>query len=142
MNIAEYNNICGHNRLVRIDDNFVRCLKCGLSIINKKNITGNKSRRDFETESTSLLRNFDRNFSNVLPQVDEQSNIPLYEYYVDKHGMNKIIINKTVAFDSMPAKYEVIVNDIRDYLTSDAIRKMLNNINAIRIDRDQYNSIP
>lgn len=131
---TNYSIICQHNRLQRIDKDFVRCLECGQSMISQSEIKCNKSRRDFTKENKNFLNNFDRNFSNVLEETDEMTNVPLFEYYADKSLMNKIIINRQVKFNSQPSKYQVQVNDTMSYLTEVDIRKLLSDINAIRID--------
>ena len=128
-----YGNLCNHNRFKRIDDNFVRCLDCGQSMISQKILEGNKKRNDFTKENKSFNRNFDRNFSNELDEVDELSSRPIYEYYTDRMGANKIIINKQLMFSSNPPKYKVTVNGSDNYLTQQEIHQMLWDINAIRI---------
>ena len=134
-----YSNICRHDRLQRIDENFVRCMDCGQSMISQKHMATNKTSKDFTNENKSFCRNFDRNFSNVLEEVDEYSSSPLYEYYSDRMGINIIIINKRPAFHSYPIKYEVIANGSKSYLTVDYIQKMLSDINAIKIDAKKFN---
>ena len=126
--------ICEHPRLTRIDDNFVRCLKCGESMISQKNMSNNKSNRDFLKENKSAFKNFDRNFSNVLEAAGEKSQ-PIYEYYTDRSQANSIVINRQVQFCSDPAKYEVFVNGAKNYFTNDQIQRILQDTSAIRIDQ-------
>lgn len=141
MQQPNYSVICNHSRLKRINDKFVRCLDCGVSMISQNNITSNKSSRDFVKENGSFLRNFDRNFSNVLEEVDEQSSIPTFEYYTDRNFFNLVRINKVVQFYTNPSKYSVTVNNRTEYLTQAQINKILREINAVRIDEYQYNNI-
>lgn len=141
MNSGNYSIICDHKRLNRINKNFVRCLDCGQSMISQQKMLSNKTRQDFTNENKSFVRNFDRNFSNILEETDEQSTKPLYEYYTDRMNTNHIIINKQVQFQSNPPKFEVTVNGSTTYLTNMDIKKMLFDINAIRIDEDQFNSL-
>ncbi len=138
MNNSAFGKICNHQRLKRINDNFVRCLSCGQSMISQKNMSVNKKSVDFCNENKSFLRNFDRNFSNVLDEVDEENTKPIYEYYTDRLVINKIKINRSPVFQSYPEKYEVYINGSKNYLTNDMIAKMLSDINAIRIDENQY----
>lgn len=133
MNII-YSKICTHNRLERISTDFVRCLDCGQSMISQSKMLLNKTRQDFTKENKSFVRNFDRNFSNTLDEVDDQDSMPLYEYYTDRMMINKIIVNRKVQFHSQPAKYEVFVNGSKTYLTNDEIQKLLIDINALRIN--------
>ena len=133
---SSYSKICNHNRLQRINSNFVRCLDCGQSMISQANMPTNKTRQDFTKENKSFIRNFDRNFSNVLEEIDDQSIKPLYEYYTDRMMVNVIIIDRQVRFQSNPPKFEVIVNDTKTYLTNDEIQKLLADANAIRVDSD------
>lgn len=142
MDNLAYAKICDHSRLKRLNDNFVRCLKCGQSMISQKTLSTNKSGKDFASENKLFMRNFDRNFSNVLEQVDDESSKPLYEYYTDRLGANKIIVNRLPMFQSDPIKFEVIINGSKNYLTNDDVKKMLVDINAIRIDEDQYRFLP
>lgn len=130
-------NLCDHLRLKRLDNNFVRCLDCGQSIISQKNMIYNKTSKDFSNENKTFTRNFNRNFTNVLEEVDEESTKPVYEYYTDRIGANNIVVNKVVQFSSDPAKFEVIVNGTKHYLTNDEIKKLLSDINAIKVDRNQ-----
>lgn len=132
-NIA-YSEVCNHERLERIDDNFVRCLQCGLSMVSQKQILSNKNRREFTKENKNFSSNYDRNFTNILGEID--NNKPIYEYYTDKLNANKIIVNKQIQFFSNPAKYEVMVNDTKHYLTDGEIRKLLKDINAIHIGQN------
>lgn len=131
-----YSNLCNHRRLQRIDNNFVRCLECGQSMISQKIVASNKTRDDFTRESEFLNRNFNRNFSNEIDQVDEVSNRPVYEYYTDRLGANSIVINKTPVFNSQPLKYEVVINGTKSYLTQSDISKIFFDINAIRVNKN------
>lgn len=135
MNNSNYSVICNHSRLTRIDNNFVRCLECGQSMISQQNISRNKTTQDFANENKSFSRNFDRNFTNILEETDEQSNAPLYEFYTDRRMTNKIVVDKNCRFNSDPPKYEVIVNSFKSYLTNSEIQKLLLDINAIRVDK-------
>lgn len=135
MNNINYSKICNHGRLKRINNDFVRCLECGQSMISQQKMITNKTRQDFTDENKSFVRNFDRNFTNILEEVDEQSSKALYEYYTDHIMANKIIVNKMVQFVSNPPKYEVIVNGMKSYLTNEEIQKILSDINAIRVDK-------
>lgn len=128
-----YSKICNHSRIKRIDDNFVRCYDCGLSIVNQRILKSNKSREDFVDENKSFLKNFDRNFSNVIEENDhETDNTPIYEYYKDKDGYNKLLLNKVPMFNSYPHKYEVYINDSKYYLTQDHIKKIITNYKMFR----------
>lgn len=135
-----YSMICGHNRLQRIDNNFVRCLDCGQSMISQVNIPMNKSRQDFTKENKSFIRNFDRNFSNILEEVDNKQSRPLYEYYTDRNMMNIIIVDRRVKFNSDPPKFEVLVNGNKNYLTNNDILKLLSDTGAFRVDPDVIKS--
>lgn len=129
-----YSIICNHDRLQRINDNFIRCLKCGQSMISQSKMLTNKTRQDFTKENKTIFNNFNRNFSNVLEETDNQTSEPLYEYYVDKMMLNKIIVNRCIKYNSQPPKYEIFVNDSKAYLTNEEIQKLLIEIGAFRID--------
>jgi hypothetical protein len=131
---ANYSTICDHGRLQRLNGNFVRCSDCGQSMISQINIPSNKTRHDFTNENKSFIRNFDRNFSNVLEEKENQQLEPLYEYYTDRMMINVIVVDRRVKFDSNPPKFEVIVNGSKSYLTNDDIIKLLADSNAFRVD--------
>lgn len=135
---TNYSIICDHLRLKRLNQNFVRCLDCGLSMISHAKIMTNKREKDFVNENKCFVKNFDRNFSNILEEEDNTINKPLYEYYMDRRGMNRIIVNKQVKFHSNPPKYEVIVNGSKHYLVENDIKKILTDINAIRVDKQIF----
>lgn len=134
MNNHKYVDICDHLRIKRIDNNFVRCYDCGQSMISQKNMLINKSRKDFTKENKSFVRNFDRNFTNVLEEVDENSANPLYEYYTDRMRANIVVVNRTPQFFCQPPKFEVMINGSKSYQTDGEINKILSDINAFRID--------
>lgn len=132
---STYAKLCNHERLKRIDDNFIRCYECGLSMISQKKSDSNKSRLDFTKENKLFLKNFERNFSNVIEQTDhETDNKPIYEYYCDRHGRNKIIVNKVPVFNSYPHKYEIYINDAQYYLTTDHINNIIRDTDAHKIN--------
>lgn len=133
----EYARICNHQRLTRLNDNFVRCLDCGQSMVSHYKMALNKRQKDFTKENKSFVRNFDRNFTNVLEEIDEQTNKPLLEYYIDRNWANLVIVNRSVQFQSSPAKYEVVINGERVYLDDLKINKILSELNAIRVDEQQ-----
>lgn len=139
--IENYSTICNHNRLTRLDDNFVRCLKCGLSMVNQKNILTNKNSRDFVKENGSFIKNFDRNFNNVIEEIDELAKRPIYEYYIDRNCLNLIIVNRSSYLNSNPLRFEVIINGKKTYLDNTQFKKVLTDINAVRIDKYQTEKI-
>lgn len=134
MNQTFYSKICDHTRLKRIDDNFVRCAECGLSMISHKKAMINKTKKEFENENGLFMRNFDRNFTNTIEEKDEKSTEPIYKYYADKHGVNKIIINQVPVFNSYPNKFQVFVNDSSYYLFGEQIQKILLDTNAQEVN--------
>ncbi|MEM0354215.1 MAG: hypothetical protein QXW79_01400 [Thermoplasmata archaeon] len=126
-----YSKICDHLRLVRLNENFVKCLGCGQSIVNQIKIAGNKNRKDFERENWKFIKNFNRNFNNNIEEVEQSTHQPHYEYYIDHRGLNLIRIDRSLRFYPL---YEIIVNGKRNYLNGTQIEKMLADINATRID--------
>jgi len=131
-----YSGICSHTRLTRLNNNFVRCLDCGQSIINQEKISGNKTRKDFTNENKTFERNFERNFTNTIDETDYQQPAP-YEYYTDNNWANIVIINRSVQFFSKPPKYEVKINGKASYLTDEQISKLLADIKAVKVDKEQ-----
>lgn len=134
---SPYSKICNHTRLNRIDENFVRCLDCGQSMISQQKMLMNKTRKDFTKENKSFCRNFDRNFTNIIEETDEESSQPFFEYYTDKNWINLIIINRTVQFKSNPPKYQIKINGRQLYLTDQEINKILMDIDGIKVDEQQ-----
>lgn len=137
MNSDGYTKLCDHSRLTRLDQNFVRCLNCGQSMINQQTIPKNKTRYDFTKENKSFDRNFDRNFNNIIEEIDKQ-NEPVYEYYTDRNWANMIKINRTVQYQSFPPKYKINVNGEDAILTDSQVKELLNDVKAIRIDEEQF----
>jgi hypothetical protein len=132
--INNFSKICNHNRLKRINDNFVRCLACGESMISQKTMSTNKTRQEFTSENNSFEKNFDRNFNNIIEEQDDLSQMERYEYYTDRIMANKIIVNRAPWPHSHDPIFEVTVNNTKSYLKEDEIKKMLADINAIRVD--------
>ncbi len=135
-----FSGICDHAKTKRTDDNFVRCTKCGLSMIRQVDQIKNKTRQDFTTENKSFQRNFERNFTNVLSEVEKVGPAPL-EYYTDVNNLNYLIVDRTVMYDSNPPKFRVNLNGNIASVTNDKINDLLQNIKAIRIDSHQFKYI-
>lgn len=134
---APYSRICQHSRLARLNDNFVRCLQCGQSMISQQSMPRNKTRQEFTRENDTFERNFERNFNNVIEETD-QPDIPLYEYYTDRNGVNFILVDRRVMYRSDPPKYTVVVNGKKTILEDGEIRKILDDVRAVRIDAEQF----
>lgn len=124
----KYSKVCYHSNVRRIDNDFVRCIDCNQSVINKlSNITNKKS-----TDFTSTNRHFNRNFSNELPPLDQIA--PGYlEYYADIHGVNRIIVDRTNRYFGTPVTYNVTINDEKIVLDDDKINHLLALSKANRI---------
>lgn len=135
-----YSKICTHTRLTRLNENFVRCLECGQSMISHQNIYRNKSRQDFTKENSNFVRNFDRNFSNIIEETDFPDK-PIYEYYIDKNGANVVIVDKTQTYSNYPIRYKVIMNGETAIMDDTQIKDILNDIRAVRIDEEQFKQI-
>ena len=137
-----YSFLCPHKQLKRIGENFDRCLDCGQSLINPKyQELRNKTRQDFTKENRSFTRNFDQNFSNVIDEMDEVSDRPMYEYYTDKNFVNLIKINRQIQFQRFPPVYQTWVNDQMSYLSDAQLEEILTNVQAMRIDDLQYEQL-
>ena len=137
MSTSEFSEICNHDRITRIDDNFVRCAKCGQSMISKINLTGNKTRQDFTNENKSFRRNFNRNFTNEIEEVDQYSTPPI-EYYTDINNLNYVIIDRTPIYKTDPIKYKINFNGDVVVMSTDKINEILQKIRAVRIDAEQF----
>lgn len=131
-----YSLICTHPRLERLNNNFVRCTQCGLSMVNQQHIPTNKRPSEFISENKSFTKNFNRNFGNVLEEMANNKNLPMLEYYTDKLCANNIVIDRRNLFSSDPPKYAVTVNSAKTYLTDNEIRKLFSDVGAIRVDEN------
>lgn len=132
-----YSQICSHPRLTRLDANFVRCLNCGQSLVNQKAISKNKTSKDFVKENKSFGKNFSRNFSNEIEQVEKNPPLPIIEYYADERFANVIILNRNSRSMRQPVEYEIIINGNKTFLTNEQISKLLTDIKAIRLTKEQ-----
>lgn len=124
-------NICNHSNLKRIDDNFVGCLDCKETFVNHKVVPLNKTPKDFVKENTVANRNFDRNFTNVIKSKNNTK--PIYEFYTDRTGLNNIVVDRRVLFNSNPPKYSVKLNNREHYLTDAQIIKLLKDARVARV---------
>jgi hypothetical protein len=135
-----YSSVCSHPRIERVDSNFIRCMQCGESMIYSQNISRNKTVYDFVEKNNPMLKNFDKHFSNIVEEIPIKSSDtrhkinPNYEYFSDKLGINKIRINKNPRKYSYPAKYEVLINNIKVLLDRNEIQKLLIDIKAVKIE--------
>ena len=137
MSVSLTSQMCDHAKTTRLDKNFIRCTKCGQSIISKTETYANKGMKDFVSENKSFQRNFDRNFSNVITEVENYATPPV-EYYVDANRLNYAIVDRTVLYASNPPKYKIMVNGDTATMTNDRISEFLQQIRAIRIPKEQF----
>lgn len=135
-----FGSICVHDRLERIDKNFVRCLRCGESLVSQAQVLPNKTMNEFLAETKAPLKNFDRNFSNNIEQNLNTNNTPLLEYYMDRMKMNRVVVDRRPKFSYDQPKYVVVVNGNSDYLTDDQIYKMLSTTKCFRVDEATFKS--
>lgn len=127
-----YSKICYHTRSERIDDQFIKCFDCGQSFVKPKTEIKNKRCIDFSSENSQFDKNYERNFTNNVEAPTEYGPAPI-EYYIDKTGQNKIIVDRKNQFDSNPQKYRVIINNQDCILTNDKIQTLIKNTKARRI---------
>ncbi len=121
-----YSTICNHNRVERINDNFIKCLQCNETIINQLMSPTNKSTYDFVRENKSFMRNTSKNPYNVVELTPQNHQ----EVFMDQHGINKVIVSRQGLSDGT---YPVTINNVKYYLTKPEIEKVLTGIGAIRI---------
>lgn len=126
----DFAKLCFHESTKRINDNFVRCVNCGQSIIKPSTVIANKTRNDFTQENTSFNRNFDRNFSNEISEPDKIRQGPV-QHYSDRYGLNFVTIDWTMQHASNPPKYTIIMNGEKVLVTEKQIDKLLHDMNAI-----------
>lgn len=132
-----HSKICNHDRIKRLDDNFVRCLSCGLSYINQRKHIYNKTREEFTKENKSIDRNFHRNFTNIIEEEEEHPPLP-FEFYADKNLTKMIIVDKNVNYGSYPIKYNVTINGNTKLLTVPQIKQILDGIEAVQITELEF----
>jgi hypothetical protein len=133
-------SLCSHSRINRINNDFIRCLTCGESFPNKLITHKNKTIQDFAKESPGFMKNFDRNFTNVIDQNDIYYDEPNYEYYVDASFLNKIIVDKKNLFNSDIPTYRVNINNKVHNIDSEKLQHILDKIGAIKIDKRAFYS--
>ena len=139
----DYSFFCYHQSTRRVDNNYVVCNNCGLSIVSHLQHPRNKNINDFTRENKQFNPN---KVADNIVRFDKINN--QLEYYTDKKFLNKILIDKSstsVQYKSSNSnavvKYKVTINDEPTYYDTDEIDAMLNKINAIRIDATQYSQI-
>jgi hypothetical protein len=139
---SSYSSMCDHYRTVRIDEHFDRCLKCGQSFVNPSySNVRNKTRHDFTKENKRFTRNFDRNFSNVIEEVDTYIDEPRIEYYTDRTQTNLAKLDRNDILPGDPQKYKIIINGQSAYLELDRIKQLFADAGVFRIDGDQYETL-
>lgn len=132
---------CNHDRMKRIDNNFIKCTKCGHSVISQVVPLRNKTRNEFTTENKSFQRNFERNFTNSLTETEQIGPAPL-EYYTDVNNLNYVVVDKTILHNtSNPPKFKINFNGEIVAITNTKLADVLQQIKAIRIDEQQFNYI-
>ena len=134
---STFSGLCDHSRVKRLDDNFVRCLKCGQSMISQADVSLNKTGQDFTKENKSFERNFNRNFSNVIEEVDQPGPPPI-EFYTDANNLNYMIIDRTLMFSTNPPKFKINFNGDVVVMTNEKINEILQKIKAVRVDAEQF----
>jgi hypothetical protein len=127
--------MCNHQRVKRLDNNFIRCLQCGQSMISQVETPINKTRAEFTQENKQFERNFHRNFSNQIEQTDLHEPAPL-EYYTDKHNLNHVVIDRSPFYATNPPKYKVNFNGEDVVMTDEQINDVLERIKAMRINNN------
>jgi len=135
-----YSTFCEHRRIGRVDQNFVRCNDCGRSFVDQMSVPSIKKMDDFVKEDQSFQRNFNRNFSNEIEEVESYGPPPV-EYYVDKNWINRIVIKWERIYGSDPAKYHVSLNGDNTSMTNDQIKQLIQSVRATRISKEQFDQI-
>lgn len=91
----KYSNLynCDHDKIVRIDDKFVRCLNCKKAIVNHKVMETNRSRFYYERENENVLKNFRKyHQANMVDDLSKdlekirQKPKSSKRYYTNKEG--------------------------------------------------------
>lgn len=137
---------CDHERSKRLDKNFVRCIQCGQSFISQETPHQNKRMGNFVNDNNSFQRNFNRNFNNIIPEIESYAPAPT-EYYIDMKWIYYVIIDRTPIYESNPTKYKIEYGNINssdkntNTLTDTQINELLHKIKAIKIPKEQYDSI-
>lgn len=134
---SSFSGLCDHSRVKRLNENFVRCTKCGQSMISQEDSSLNKSGQDFAKENKSFQRNFDRNFSNVIEEVDQAGPAPI-EFYINPNNNHYLIVDKTVLNNSNPPKFKVNCNGDINVATNEKINEISQRMKAVRVDQEQF----
>jgi hypothetical protein len=123
-------SICQHSKTSRINDNFIKCLDCGQSVVSNNKSYTNKGMQNFVSENKSFQRNFDRNFRNDIIEGEEKGPI---EMFADAQFVNVIIVDRTPLYGTTPPKYKIIFNGESLYLTNDHIANLLQRTKSRRV---------
>lgn len=141
MNVS-YSTICNHPRTVKINGDFDRCLACGQSFINPTySKLRNKTGQDFAKENKRFVRNFDRNFTNIIEETDYINEPPHIEYYTDRMQTNLVMVNRSDMLPGCPPKYKITVNGDFTYMELEQIRELLAQVDAVKIDEVPYRTL-
>lgn len=132
-----FSGLCEHSSTKRVNENFIRCNRCGISLINQSSVAPVKSSQDFVKNNKSFERNFDRNFSNVIEEVDLAGPSRI-EYYVNPNDYSYVVIDWTPVFNANPLKYMVNFNGQTTTMTEKKIKEILSKIRATKIDKEQF----
>lgn len=126
--------ICDHPNIRRINKNFVKCEACGDTFVNQKVSSTNKTSQNFINENQNFLKNFDKHFNNKID--DGTSNKQGKQYYTDHTRHQLLFIDFDKYLPSNPPKYLTYLNNERTYLSKSDISKVINDMGAIRIDKN------
>lgn len=136
-----YSNLCYHDRIERIDDTFVQCLQCGESMVNQSYLPSNKRMSEYKSENDRVIRNFDRNFTNIINTAVPKSPIK-NDYYVDRKGMNRVIVDRNRVVQTIPPKYHVVINDNKLLLSEKDIKDVIRRIKGQQVNEQLFKSLP
>lgn len=134
---SSFSGLCDHSRIKRLNENFVRCTKCGQSMIRQEDVSMNKNGQEFARENKSFQRNFDRNFSNVIEEVDRAGPAPI-DFFINPNNNDYLIVDRTVMNNSNPPKFKINYNGNITVATNDQVNEISQKIKAIRVDQEQF----
>jgi|GEM_PF-6333355 len=150
---STFSTICDHQKIKRIDEDFVKCVDCGMSLVDPLIEDKVMKMQDYVKENRSFDRHFNRNFDNNFPseaewdsRVGKQNTLnpnPLtskgifgsnnqssgLSRYRSSDGTTEVIVDYSLL--GKPARHHVRVNGKWTYASPEEVKKYLMQINAI-----------
>jgi hypothetical protein len=139
--------ICRHDRIRRVDENFMECVECNFSYIQQIKTIQNKKASDFIEENGHFDRHFSRNFNNKFDSSSDWNDKymrPVHEQnkmanqntpsvFRSENGSIEVVVDRTVGLNTNPVQYGIRINGELSFATENEIKQLLYKIKAMKI---------